>query len=716
MPIVPTYDRFQARQSSLPTPRIGAPEMPDIAGHQAQQVTRGLQQTANAASAIVDDVTKEANQLRVEDSLLKLESEANRLVSDKDIGFANLRGEAALKRPDGKPLTEEYGEKLRQQIDALSGELGNDQQRQMFMQRAGRIAVGFNRMAVQHEAREYNAYSDSVDDAMLENRKTAIGQSYTDKNALGRILHGTKDEKGNLVEDGMQQIIERKAKRHGMPAEWVKAQMDATTADAHRDVATRLMDENPVEAFNYIKDNADNLGKHYTVLSKAVRPAYDRAVGLEKGDAIYKKAGPVSADADNIIDWVISVEGGYVANDAGKGETKYGINKTANPDIDIKNLTPEQAKEIYRDRYWNGIGADKLPKEIRAIAFDTAVNQGVSTANRLLAASGGDPARMIELRRQEYASLIDKNPAKFKKYEKAWTSRLDQLAGLALAGGERSLTGQLREAERTIDDPEQRRTAMAHIKEQFTLDEAAKKEAYNNNFTQAMDLAYAKPGGWRDIAPSSWAQIKPEDRKKLMEPPKASDPDTLLQLMENPQLWKAGKIEQFRPLLAESDYRHFHAKGNSGNLEEKIRDVSIDNEQFKFEMQRAGLGDLLTAKKDSDGQKQLIELRAKFENVIDAEQQARGRKLSIDEKNMLLQRLIKPVKVNQVRTGSVFGLFDGPSEAADMRAFQVKNPANIRIPDQVRNQIIADMRARGITPTDQRVLSAYLATSERAPQ
>ena len=42
---VPTYDRFQARQSSMPGTRLTAPEVPDIAGQQAQQVARGMQQT-----------------------------------------------------------------------------------------------------------------------------------------------------------------------------------------------------------------------------------------------------------------------------------------------------------------------------------------------------------------------------------------------------------------------------------------------------------------------------------------------------------------------------------------------------------------------------------------------------------------------------------------------------------------------------------------------
>ena len=57
----------------------------------------------------------------------------------------------------------------------------------------------------------------------------------------------------------------------------------------------------------------------------------------------------------NEIDWLIIIEkvlkheGGYVNDptDLG-GETNFGITKRFYPDVDIKNLTKEQAVEIYK--------------------------------------------------------------------------------------------------------------------------------------------------------------------------------------------------------------------------------------------------------------------------------------------------------------------------------------------------------------------------------
>lgn len=82
---------------------------------------------------------------------------------------------------------------------------------------------------------------------------------------------------------------------------------------------------------------------------------------------------------------VIDAEGGYVndPNDPG-GETKFGISKAAYPNVDIQNLTIEQAQYYYQRDYWNPVLADKLPSPLDLYVFDAAVNQGVGRAIRIL--------------------------------------------------------------------------------------------------------------------------------------------------------------------------------------------------------------------------------------------------------------------------------------------------------------------------------------------
>lgn len=67
------------------------------------------------------------------------------------------------------------------------------------------------------------------------------------------------------------------------------------------------------------------------------------------------------------------------------GETKWGISKKSFPELDIRNLTREQAEKIYKSRYWDHLDCDNLPNYIDVVVFDIAVNQGPSVARKSLA-------------------------------------------------------------------------------------------------------------------------------------------------------------------------------------------------------------------------------------------------------------------------------------------------------------------------------------------
>jgi lysozyme family protein len=88
---------------------------------------------------------------------------------------------------------------------------------------------------------------------------------------------------------------------------------------------------------------------------------------------------------DECANYILAVEGGYVNHPADPGlETKFGISKRMYPTLDIKNLDEQKAKSIYKFDYWDTICADLLPKSLRLLVFDCAVNQGPGTAIKIL--------------------------------------------------------------------------------------------------------------------------------------------------------------------------------------------------------------------------------------------------------------------------------------------------------------------------------------------
>lgn len=84
-----------------------------------------------------------------------------------------------------------------------------------------------------------------------------------------------------------------------------------------------------------------------------------------------------------VFDRLMGHEGNYSndPNDPG-GETKWGISKREYPNLIIKELTREQARDIYLRDFWNPLQMMLLPFSVAFQLFDFAVNSGIRTAIR----------------------------------------------------------------------------------------------------------------------------------------------------------------------------------------------------------------------------------------------------------------------------------------------------------------------------------------------
>lgn len=113
-------------------------------------------------------------------------------------------------------------------------------------------------------------------------------------------------------------------------------------------------------------------------------------------------------DFNTAFERLIGHEGGLVdhPNDPG-GLTKYGISQRSYPTEDIRGLTLERAKVIYRRDYWDRLRLDELTPSVRFALFDAAVNSGPGQAVRFLQRAVGvaddghiGPVTMAEIARR----------------------------------------------------------------------------------------------------------------------------------------------------------------------------------------------------------------------------------------------------------------------------------------------------------------------------
>lgn len=153
---------------------------------------------------------------------------------------------------------------------------------------------------------------------------------------------------------------------------------------------------------------------------------------------------------DRVIEYVIDDEGDELnlsPNEPG-GASKYGVSlDTLSKYLgrkaslsELRNLSPETAKQIYRRLYWDAIGLDKLAPGLNYAAFDFGVNSGVATVD----GKGGmddylnqallEPTvtlqidRLCDLRLERMRANPD-----WPKYSRGWTARVSRVRARAHA-------------------------------------------------------------------------------------------------------------------------------------------------------------------------------------------------------------------------------------------------------------------------------------------
>ena len=142
------------------------------------------------------------------------------------------------------------------------------------------------------------------------------------------------------------------------------------------------------------------------------------------------------------LELTLKYEGGFVwdKHDPG-GPTNMGITiATLSHELghqatvtEVRNLSRNTAANIYRKKYWNVVGGDKLPNGVDILAFDIAVNSGPGRALLWLDAVRGKPVseqiRLLDERRRSFY----KGLKTFWRFGKGWMAREKDLFSHAVA-------------------------------------------------------------------------------------------------------------------------------------------------------------------------------------------------------------------------------------------------------------------------------------------
>jgi hypothetical protein len=155
----------------------------------------------------------------------------------------------------------------------------------------------------------------------------------------------------------------------------------------------------------------------------------------EAGLVVDQPAHDPNASFQRAVGNLLKREGG-LGVDNNRALVNFGMNQASHPEINVRDLTKEDAAQKYRNEYWNAVGGDKLHPALANVALDTAAMAGPARAKSLLQASGGDPVDMLHQRQQFLANLVasgrlndDGTPRYGPNVAKAWQNRYESMLG-----------------------------------------------------------------------------------------------------------------------------------------------------------------------------------------------------------------------------------------------------------------------------------------------
>lgn len=296
MPKVPTYNDFQVAPQNLPSVQVRPPgarfdtqltsEQATLPGRQLQQFGNALTNAGGAMASIMAEEMERANQVRVNDAMNKAAKARLDLTHAPGLGYTTLRGEAALKRPNDKPLDVEYSEKLIDQFGKIADELGNDAQRRAFQIQADQMLVQFQGNLNEHLAREYNGYQLSVQDGTIATGLEQMALSWSDPAALRQAQEAVKAavyQKGTLL---------------GLSAVQIEANTTQALSPGHAAVIASAVDAGSIEyAQEYMTQvNAELTPAARLDLKKLVDTgAFEQRTQQAAGDLFAQHEGDIGA-------------------------------------------------------------------------------------------------------------------------------------------------------------------------------------------------------------------------------------------------------------------------------------------------------------------------------------------------------------------------------------------------------------------------------------
>lgn len=706
MATVPTRNGFQVAPEGR-TPYVEAPPVKQVAGAQLQDAGRAIQSAGGVASDLFTDHLREVNQLRVDDAIIQAKQAQDHLTFDPTNGYATLKGKAALERPDGKSLVDEYGSAYDDTIKRIGDGLGSDAQRRMFARSANALSASFRGSLEKHTASETVEYGKSVQIGKIGVLQRDMSLAYADTERTARSV------------EAIRQSVAQLARYQGWSADETTLKTQAALSEGHAAALNSMIDDRDLDSAEaYLDQHKSDMTAE--ALFSATKVLTQERTGQVVNDVVNDNLAGLVGSGVGVQNFIPPVASGTRMSGA-FGEqrpghthggvdfaTPIGTKVAASADGVVSfvgqkgnygNVVIVKHADGYETRYAHleGFGDIRAGQTIRQGAI-----VGRSGGAKGDAGSGNSEGPHLHYEVRRDGKAID--PTGQHKANRGGMS-LEQ-AVLAV-----------RSDPRIANNPR----AVAQAESDIRSIYSAHKESERQSEQDAADAAYTgllrNGGDFNKLPASVRAALPGSSLPSLISFGKA------LQTRAEPQsgsaLWAYtkddianGKIKDMtqllrqRPYLSDADFKDLvgditaRNKGDTGKID-SIKTAQEGYSYISTELRAIGI-DITPDKNASTEEVERAGLfKAKFYQQVQAAERQKGKPLTGDETRRVGLALIQESNIEGK---------DGWFGTKKMRGYELPAPAigYDAIPSDVRVEIANTLRANGITPTEARVRAVYV--------
>lgn len=373
MAMVPRSLQTQVDVGAAPAGRFEAPEFTNYGAQLATQTGQGLTQTATQIGRIAHELTQQANAARFDDAADKATRAALDLRYGKETGYTNLTGEAALQRPDKKPLADEYTDKLNEQLVAIADGLGNDDQKAMFSRFSKDLTTKFYGEALHYESQQNKVYQESGATATQDTAVREISLSFNDNKTTDYAVARIKN--AALIQ----------AQLTGKSKEWADAHALDITSRGHALALGAAIDRGDIAGADaYLKRYSDQMSGDTVLKARESIIKQDSAMVVNGAvDKTYTRYAPdfAGSDTNRALNVMWGSESNFrqfdkAGNVLASGKGARGISQV------MPDTAPEAAKlaglEWNPELYYRKMTGDPV-KDQEAVDYNKALGKAYFT-------------------------------------------------------------------------------------------------------------------------------------------------------------------------------------------------------------------------------------------------------------------------------------------------------------------------------------------------